>query len=105
MKSDEDVRMISADAPILFSKACEFFIRDLTYRAWFWTKESKRKTLQKNDIETCIKKSESFDFLIDIIDKDDNQNIYKKANQLPSMIPSSMQEINALQYNMRGPEN
>lgn len=105
MKSDEDVRMISADAPILFSQACEFFIRDLTYRARFWTKDSKRKTLQKNDIESCIKKSEIFDFLIDIIDKDDNQNIYKKANQLPSMIPMNMHDHNPMQYGIRNQEH
>lgn len=27
MKSDEDVRMISAEAPVLFARACEFFIQ------------------------------------------------------------------------------
>ena len=44
MRSDEDVRMISAEAPVLFSKACELFIKDLTFRAWFYTKINKRKT-------------------------------------------------------------
>ena len=42
MKSDEDVRvipiiivkMISAEAPVLFAKACEIFIIELTHRAW-----------------------------------------------------------------------
>lgn len=32
MKSDEDVRMISAEVPVLFAKACELFILDLTLR-------------------------------------------------------------------------
>lgn len=32
MKSDEDVRMISAEAPVLFAKACEMFILELTLR-------------------------------------------------------------------------
>jgi nuclear transcription factor Y, gamma len=32
MKSDEDVRMISAEAPVLFAKACELFIMELTMR-------------------------------------------------------------------------
>jgi Histone-like transcription factor (CBF/NF-Y) and archaeal histone len=32
MKSDEDVRMISAEAPVLFAKACEMFILELTHR-------------------------------------------------------------------------
>ena len=34
MKSDQDVRMISAEAPVLFARACECFILDLTLRAW-----------------------------------------------------------------------
>ena len=34
MKSDEDVRLISAEAPIVFAKACEMFIADLTVRAY-----------------------------------------------------------------------
>jgi len=34
MKSDEDVRMISAEAPVLFAKACEIFILELTLRSW-----------------------------------------------------------------------
>ena len=45
MKSDEDVRMISAEVPVLFAKACEIFIIELTYRAWMHTEESKRRTL------------------------------------------------------------
>jgi len=32
MKSDEDVRMISAEAPVLFAKACELFVMDMTIR-------------------------------------------------------------------------
>ena len=32
MKSDEDVRMISAEAPVLFAKACELFILDMALR-------------------------------------------------------------------------
>ena len=34
MKSDEDVRMISAEAPVVFAKACEMFILELTMRTW-----------------------------------------------------------------------
>jgi len=37
--------MISAEAPILFAKACEIFITELTHRAWYHTEEVKRKTL------------------------------------------------------------
>jgi len=38
--------MISAEAPILFAKACEIFIIELTHRAWLHTQENKRRTLQ-----------------------------------------------------------
>ena len=40
------MKMISAEAPILFAKAAEAFIRDLTIRAWQNTEEFKRRTLQ-----------------------------------------------------------
>jgi nuclear transcription factor Y, gamma len=45
MKSDQDVRMISIEAPILFSKACELFIMELTHKAWFYAKREERKTI------------------------------------------------------------
>lgn len=33
MKTDEDVNMVSSDAPIIMSKACELFIIDLALRS------------------------------------------------------------------------
>lgn len=33
MKSDEDVRMISAETPAVFAKACELFILEITHRS------------------------------------------------------------------------
>ncbi|KAK9891554.1 hypothetical protein WA026_015515 [Henosepilachna vigintioctopunctata] len=38
MKLDEDVKMISAEAPLLFAKAAEIFIHELTLRAWMHNK-------------------------------------------------------------------
>jgi len=67
MKSDEDVRMISAEAPVLFAKACEMFILELTLRSWCYSEQSKRRTLQKEDIQTAVRKTDIFDFLVDII--------------------------------------
>ncbi|MCI28402.1 nuclear transcription factor Y subunit C-9, partial [Trifolium medium] len=43
MKADEDVKMISAEAPVLFAKACELFISELTLRSWNHTEENKRR--------------------------------------------------------------
>ncbi|KAL6778130.1 hypothetical protein ACKKBG_A17035 [Auxenochlorella protothecoides x Auxenochlorella symbiontica] len=67
MKSDEDVRMISAEAPVLFAKACEFFVLELTQRAWQAAEENKRRTLQRNDVAMAIQHIDVFDFLLDIV--------------------------------------
>ena len=64
-------KMISAEAPALFAKACEMFIAELTYRAWFHTEENKRRTLQRSDISQAVAKTEIFDFLLDVVPKED----------------------------------
>ena len=46
MKLDDEVKMISAEAPILFAKAAELFIQEVTVRSWLHTEENKRRTLQ-----------------------------------------------------------
>ncbi|XRB00447.1 nuclear transcription factor Y subunit [Pycnococcus provasolii] len=71
MKSDEDVRMISAEAPVLFAKACEMFILELTLRSWIHSEENKRRTLQRNDIAAAVTKTDIFDFLVDIVPRDE----------------------------------
>lgn len=71
IKADEDVRMISAEAPVLFAKACEMFILELTFRSWIHTEENKRRTLQKNDIAAAITRTDIFDFLVDIVPRDE----------------------------------
>ena len=65
MKSDEDVRMISAEAPILFAKACEMFIIEMTHKAYYYAAKNNRKTLQRNDISAAIVDTEIYDFLLD----------------------------------------
>ena len=62
--------MISAETPALFAKACEMFIIELTYRAWFYTEESKRRTLQKSDVAMAVAKTDILDFLVDVLPKD-----------------------------------
>ena len=41
MKLDDDVKMISAEVPILFAKAAELFIQELTIHSWLQTEESR----------------------------------------------------------------
>jgi len=71
MKSDEDVKMISAEAPVLFAKACEMFIQELTIRSWAQTEDAKRRTLQRSDVSGAIQKTDIFDFLIDIVPRNE----------------------------------
>jgi len=74
MKSDPDVKMIAADAPILFCKACEIFIAEITARAFIVADTDKRRTLSRSDIAKAIGKSDQFDFLIDIVPRDEPPN-------------------------------
>uniref|UniRef100_A0A182XDT7 Nuclear transcription factor Y subunit gamma n=1 Tax=Anopheles quadriannulatus TaxID=34691 RepID=A0A182XDT7_ANOQN len=77
MKLDEEVKMISSDAPLLFAKATEIFIQELTLRAWLHTEHNKRRTLQRSDIAMAITKYDQFDFLIDIVPRDEIKGSWK----------------------------
>ncbi|XP_010482362.1 PREDICTED: nuclear transcription factor Y subunit C-6-like [Camelina sativa] len=70
MKADPDVHMVSADAPVLFAKACEMFIMDLTSRSWRHAEENKHHTLQKSDISAAVASTYTYDFLLDVVPKD-----------------------------------
>lgn len=83
MKLDEDVKMISAEAPLLFAKAAEIFIHELTLRAWVHTEDNKRRTLQRNDISMAITKFDQFDFLIDIVPREEIKPIKKENETKP----------------------
>eukprot|EP00800_Vazella_pourtalesii_P008906 TRINITY_DN227_c0_g1_i1.p1 TRINITY_DN227_c0_g1~~TRINITY_DN227_c0_g1_i1.p1 ORF type:complete len:329 (-),score=111.66 TRINITY_DN227_c0_g1_i1:3-938(-) len=71
MKLDDNVKMISSEVPLLFSKAATMFIEELTLRAWLHTEEAKRKTLQKCDIAKALSEDEMYDFLIDIVPREE----------------------------------
>jgi len=89
MKMDEDVKMISAEAPLIFAKAAQMFITELSLRAWIHTEDSKRRTLQRNDVATAITKFDQFDFLIDIVPREEIK---------PVTIPARREDGNPLQY-------
>ncbi|KAK6880880.1 Nuclear transcription factor Y subunit C-4 [Candida tropicalis] len=84
--------MISAEAPILFAKGCDVFITELTMRAWIHAEENKRRTLQKSDIAAALTKSDMFDFLIDVVPREEekpkkssssgNNSSYSNRNQV-----------------------
>jgi nuclear transcription factor Y, gamma len=79
MKADPEVKMISAEAPILFAKGCDIFITELTMRAWIHAEENKRRTLQRSDIASALAKSDMFDFLIDIVPREEASSHAKRA--------------------------
>ncbi|KAJ9706552.1 hypothetical protein PVL29_001832 [Vitis rotundifolia] len=66
-RSGEDVKMISGEAPIIFSKACELFIEELTQRSWKVTLQGKRRTLHKEDVASAVIATDVFDFLVNVV--------------------------------------
>lgn len=89
MKLDEDVKMISAEAPVLFAKAAEIFITEISLRAWIHTEDNKRRTLQRNDIAMAITKYDMFDFLIDIVPRDELKPTKRQDDSLRSAVATS----------------
>ncbi|KAF5337837.1 hypothetical protein D9611_014810 [Ephemerocybe angulata] len=130
MKSDPDVKMIAADGmsfsafetlfrdkglisdiaairfqrPSCFARLAKFFISEITARAFIIADSNKRRTLSRADIAKALSKSDQFDFLIDIVPREDlpfpgtstsnggngkkNANIAApKANQVPAYYP------------------
>ncbi|KAJ5612394.1 hypothetical protein N7510_005588 [Penicillium lagena] len=81
MKADPDVKMISAEAPILFAKGCDIFITELAMRAWIHAEDNKRRTLQRSDIAAALSKSDMFDFLIDIVPREEATSHAKRSSQ------------------------
>ncbi|KAI4128581.1 MAG: hypothetical protein LQ338_002675 [Usnochroma carphineum] len=79
MKADPEVKMISAEAPILFAKGCDIFITELTMRAWIHAEENKRRTLQRSDIASALARSDMFDFLIDIVPREEASGHAKRT--------------------------
>jgi nuclear transcription factor Y gamma len=93
VKADEDVRMISAEAPVLFAKACEMFILELTLRSWIHAEENKRRTLQKTDITAAITRTDIFDFLVDIVPQDELSKEDGLAAATAGMIPRGIMPV------------
>lgn len=97
MKLDEDVKMISAEAPLLFAKAAEIFIHELTLRAWVHTENNKRRTLQRNDIAMAISKFDQFDFLIDIVPREEIKPV-RKETTTPTATTTTKTNCDQVQY-------
>ncbi|KAF2313820.1 hypothetical protein GH714_013645 [Hevea brasiliensis] len=92
--------MISAETPLLFSKACELFILELTLRAWLQTEVCKRRTLQRCDIARAIRTSHTLDFLAEVVPFDhhkdgETENCSDELEPLPAIqVPFPVIDIN-----------
>ncbi|KAM0788673.1 hypothetical protein ACM66B_002771 [Microbotryomycetes sp. NB124-2] len=67
MKIDPEVKMISSEVMVLFEKACQIFIQEMTARAHLVSLDAKRRTLTRSDVTEATSKSDVFDFLIDLL--------------------------------------
>ncbi|KAH7974345.1 hypothetical protein HPB49_014274 [Dermacentor silvarum] len=104
MKLDEDVKMISAEAPVLFARAAEIFITELSLRAWVHTEDNKRRTLQRNDIAMAITKYDQFDFLIDIVPRDELKPATKRAEETVRTTTMPADQIQIVQASGTNPQ-
>eukprot|EP01117_Protostelium_nocturnum_P014508 TRINITY_DN5526_c0_g1_i1.p1 TRINITY_DN5526_c0_g1~~TRINITY_DN5526_c0_g1_i1.p1 ORF type:complete len:293 (-),score=95.07 TRINITY_DN5526_c0_g1_i1:37-915(-) len=90
IKSDQDVQLVGGELNLLFAKACEIFVWELTTRAWSETVKNRRKTISRDDIATALTQTDMYDFLIDIVPRDDiirQKDLKRKAqNQTAGLI-------------------
>lgn len=80
--------MISAEAPILFAKACEMFIAEMTIKGYYNAEKLERKTLQRKDIATAIARTDTYDFLIDTIPRNELQQHVSPESFVSKIDPS-----------------
>ncbi|KAG4986999.1 hypothetical protein JHK84_034952 [Glycine max] len=78
--SGEGVKMISGEAPIIFSKACDLFIEELTRRSWIMAIQGKRRTLHKEDLASAVIATDIFDFLITLVSNSDSHAVGGATN-------------------------
>ncbi|KAG0002423.1 hypothetical protein BGZ79_003012 [Entomortierella chlamydospora] len=64
MKSDPEVKI---------------FICEITRRAWLHAEENKRRTLQRSDVSNAVSRSDQFDFLIDIVPREEPSKPSKRS--------------------------
>ncbi|KAE8743231.1 hypothetical protein FOCC_FOCC011166 [Frankliniella occidentalis] len=68
IKMDPDVNLASQEAVFLIAKATELFIESLARESYTHTAQSKKKTVQRKDIDAAISSSDSLLFLEGAID-------------------------------------
>jgi len=106
MKTEDEVKselggqkfMVGAEAPIMLAKACEIFVQEMTSQAWHHTEESKRRTLQRNDIVLAVGKNDTYDFLIDIVPRENGKVGGVGKEGTPAMDTAQLQALLQQQF-------
>ncbi|CAA3027110.1 nuclear transcription factor Y subunit gamma-like isoform X1 [Olea europaea subsp. europaea] len=97
-------KIISADTPILFAKACEIFILDLTLRAWMNAEDNSRQSLQPRDVFTAIMGEELLSFLAKIVSSDRYEALLMRSQEAPQHLVFP-QSFSAAETNYRQGSN
>ncbi|KAF9194188.1 hypothetical protein BGZ51_000769 [Haplosporangium sp. Z 767] len=69
MKTDDDVKVGHCNKGRIHKNSGPRI--ELTLRAWIHAEENKRRTLQRSDIAAAVAKTDMFDFLIDIVPREE----------------------------------
>lgn len=73
---------------VLNDISCEIFICEITRRAWLHAEENKRRTLQRSDVANAVSRSDQFDFLIDIVPREEPPKpSHKKSSTREDVAP------------------
>ncbi|CAL9199328.1 unnamed protein product, partial [Musa hybrid cultivar] len=82
MKLDGAAKMVSSDTPIIFAKACELFILELTVRSWLHAEQCKRLTIRRTDVAGAICHADMLNFLVDMLRPDEFQVFIRQPQML-----------------------
>ncbi|CAA7406813.1 unnamed protein product [Spirodela intermedia] len=69
IKENQEIKRISAGTPLLFSKASELFIMEVTFRAWLHAEMSNRQSIEIIDIAGGISQVTTYSFLQNMIQR------------------------------------
>ncbi|XP_061339407.1 nuclear transcription factor Y subunit C-3-like [Gastrolobium bilobum] len=83
--SGDEVKMVSGEAPIIFSKACELLIEELARRSWNITIQGKRRTMHKEDVASAVLSTDLFDFLVALVSNSGCDNLVATTTTVNDM--------------------
>jgi len=72
-------KMISGETPVLLSFACQIFTAELSARAYAEALSTRRRTVQRSDVVRATTKDEMYDFLIDLLPREEMTQLLKRS--------------------------